>query len=43
MIFGAERVAEEWAGASRFLKDRVRRYVQRGRDLMDGGYRDLLR
>lgn len=42
-IFGDKRVAEEWAGASQFLKDRTRRLVAKGRELMAGGYRDLLR
>jgi hypothetical protein len=41
-IFGEKRVAEEWYGASQFLKDRVRRLVARGTELMKGGYRDLL-
>ncbi|MPZ41506.1 MAG: DUF2285 domain-containing protein [Rhizobiales bacterium] len=43
MIFGEERVIEDWNGASRFMKDRVRRLVAKGHDLMDGGYRELLR
>lgn len=42
-IFGDRRVAEDWNGASQFLKDRTRRLVARGRELMSGGYRDLLR
>lgn len=42
-IFGENRVAEEWGGASQFLKDRTRRLVAKGRELMAGGYRDLLR
>ncbi len=42
-IFGEQRVAEDWTGASQFLKDRTRRLVARGRELMTGGYRDLLR
>ena len=43
VIFGEKRVTEEWSGASQFLKDRTRRLVARGRELMSGGYRDLLR
>jgi hypothetical protein len=43
MIFGEERVAEDWNAASRFLKDRTRRLVAKGHELMNGGYRDLLR
>jgi hypothetical protein len=42
-IFGDKRVAEEWGGASQFLKDRTRRLVAKGKELMAGGYRDLLR
>jgi hypothetical protein len=41
-IFGEKRVAEEWLGASQFLKDRTRRLVAKGTELMKGGYRDLL-
>jgi hypothetical protein len=41
-IFGEKKVAEEWLGHSQFLKDRTRRLVARGTELMKGGYRDLL-
>lgn len=41
-IFGEKRVAEEWQGPSQFLKDRTRRLVAKGTELMMGGYRDLL-
>jgi hypothetical protein len=41
-IFGEKRVAEEWQGPSQFLKDRTRRLVAKGTELMKGGYRDLL-
>jgi len=41
-IFGEKRVAEEWQGPSQFLKDRTRRLVAKGTELMLGGYRDLL-
>lgn len=41
-LFGDKRVAEEWGGASQFLKDRTRRLVAKGHELMNGGYRDLL-
>lgn len=41
-IFGEKRVAEEWQGPSQFLKDRTRRLVAKGTELMIGGYRDLL-
>lgn len=42
-IFGEKRVAEEWAAGNESFKDRTRRLVARGRELMQGGYRDLLR
>ncbi|QHO77633.1 hypothetical protein ACH79_38365 [Bradyrhizobium sp. CCBAU 051011] len=41
-IYGEKRVAEEWQGPSQFLKDRTRRLVAKGTELMKGGYRDLL-
>ncbi|XIA62015.1 DNA -binding domain-containing protein [Bradyrhizobium sp. TZ2] len=41
-IYGEKRVAEEWGGTSQFLKDRARRLVAKGHELMTGGYRDLL-
>lgn len=43
LIFGHHRVTEDWTAASRFLKDRTRRLVAKGHQLMNGGYRDLLR
>jgi len=43
MIFGEARVNGEWNAASRFLKDRVRRLVGKGHELMNGGYRELLK
>lgn len=41
-IYGEKRVAEDWQGPSLFLKDRMRRLVAKGTELMNGGYRDLL-
>ena len=41
-IFGEKKVAEEWHGHSQFLRDRTRRLVAKGTELMNGGYRDLL-
>lgn len=41
-IFGEKIVAEDWQGPSQFLKDRTRRLVAKGTELMKGGYRDLL-
>jgi len=41
-IFGEKKVAEEWLSHSQFLRDRTRRLVAKGTELMNGGYRDLL-
>ncbi|MCK1479454.1 DUF2285 domain-containing protein [Bradyrhizobium sp. 197] len=41
-IFGEKKVTEEWHGHSQFLRDRTRRLVAKGAELMKGGYRDLL-
>ncbi|WP_143199110.1 DUF2285 domain-containing protein [Bradyrhizobium sp. NAS80.1] len=41
-IFGEKKVAEEWQGPSQFLKDRTRRLVAKGTELMKGGYCELL-
>jgi hypothetical protein len=41
-IFGAARVAIDWHSSSRSLKDRTRRLVAKGHQLMNGGYLDLL-
>jgi hypothetical protein len=41
-IYGEKRVAEDWQGPSLFLKDRMRRLVAKGTELMKGGYRHLL-
>lgn len=42
VIFGAERTEEAWRSASTALKDRIRRALKRGLELVSGGYRDLL-
>ncbi|WP_161497188.1 DUF2285 domain-containing protein [Bradyrhizobium nitroreducens] len=41
-IFGEKKVTEEWRSHSQFLRDRTRRLVAKGTELMKGGYRDLL-
>lgn len=41
-IFGEVRVAEEWGAGNESFKDRTRRLVARGRELMQGGYRSLM-
>jgi hypothetical protein len=42
-LFGHRRVGSDWNGDSDYLKSQVRRLVKRGRWLMLGGYRTLLR
>lgn len=42
VIFGAERTSEAWQSASMALKDRIRRALKRGLELVAGGYRELL-
>jgi hypothetical protein len=42
IIYGEERATEAWQSASRAMKDEMRRALARGRELRDGGYRDLL-
>lgn len=43
VMFGAERVARDWSRPGSHLRDHIRRAVQRGRYLMNGGYLELLR
>lgn len=42
VIFGAERTSEAWQSTSTALKDRIRRALKRGLELVAGGYRELL-
>lgn len=42
-LFGRERTESDWGSDSDYLKSQVRRLVSRGRWLMAGGYRSLLR
>ena len=42
-LFGPERVEADWTDPGENLRDRVRRAVKRGRDLMNGGYLKFLR
>jgi hypothetical protein len=42
-IYGADRVAVDWDGASDSLRSRVRRLAAEGRRLARGGYRALMR
>ena len=43
MLVGPERAEADWRHPGQHLRDRVRRAVRRGRALMNGGYRVLLR
>jgi hypothetical protein len=43
MLFGQEHVDNEWCAVGRPLRDKVRRTIHRGHDLMRGGYRSLIR
>jgi hypothetical protein len=42
ILYGADIVKDVWTSETRYLKDKVRRCVQRGLALRDGGYRTLL-
>ena len=42
VIYGKERADEAWAGPSRSMKDEMRRARDRGIELVNGGYRELL-
>ena len=42
VLYGSDRVAETWTSETRFMKDKVRRAVERGLELMNGEYRKLL-
>ncbi|SDF10380.1 DUF2285 domain-containing protein [Rhodospira trueperi] len=42
-LFGQERVRDDWAGSSDYLRLRVQRLVRAGDRMVGGGYRDLLR
>ena len=42
VLYGSERVGEYWTDDTRGLKSKVRRAVESGLALMNGGYRDLL-
>jgi len=42
-LYGRARVEADWSDPRDHLRDRVRRALRRGRALMEGGYRQLLR
>lgn len=42
-LFGRGRVDADWGRGADYLKSQVRRLIRRGRWLMEGGYRTLLR
>lgn len=41
-LFGSQRVERDWRDAGGHLRDRVRRAIGRGRQLMTAGYLELL-
>lgn len=43
VIYGEQRAHEAWSGSGRAMKDEMKRALQRGRDLRDGGYTQFLR
>ena len=42
IIFGVKRVQHEWSGRGGWLKERMRRALDKGQELRDGGYRKLV-
>jgi len=42
-MFGHARVKRDWRVSDTHLYDHVRRAIKRGRELMEGGYRQFLR
>jgi hypothetical protein len=42
-LFGRRRTDSEWRDPGGYMRDRVRRAVARGRQMMTSGYRELLR
>ncbi|MGF1610422.1 MAG: DUF2285 domain-containing protein [Kiloniellales bacterium] len=43
LIYGQERIDREWRAPDQTIKNRVARAIRRGRELMEGGYRNLLK
>ena len=43
LIYGEERVDREWRAPDQTIKNRVARAIRRGRNLMEGDYRKLLK
>jgi hypothetical protein len=41
-IVGVKRVKHEWSGRGGWLKERMRRALDKGQELRDGGYRKLV-
>jgi hypothetical protein len=42
VIFGIKRVREDWCARGGWLKERMRRALNKGEELRDGGYRRAL-
>ena len=43
VIFGPRCVARDWSGGHGWMKSRIVRALRKGRQLVEGGYRDLLK
>ena len=43
VIFGPRCVTQDWSGGHGWMKSRIVRALRKGRQLMEGGYRDLLK
>ena len=43
VIFGPEEAGNDWAGGHGWMKSRIVRAIKKGRELMEGGYRNLLK
>ena len=43
VLFGPRRVAQDWSGGRGWMKSRIVRAFRKGHQLMNGGYRDLLK
>ncbi len=42
-LYGTQQTEEAWKSPNRSIKDRVRRFIQRGQELMNGAYLSLLK
>ena len=42
-LYGTARVASDWVGQNRQMRDKVRKTIERGLALMEGGYKQFLK